>query len=111
MANHQGRSADTNLSHFKTLHKSSFKTMAKDTCTETPFKTPSKDAGNKPSFKTMHQNGQKGPKLASFKTIPSKNEDMTGSFKTTDNGSQKLASFKTIGERVKKFNPKYMVLL
>ena len=34
---------------------------------------------------------------------------MTGSFKTPDNGSQKLASFETIGERVKRLNPKYMV--
>ena len=94
---------------FQDPSQSSFKTMAKDTCTETPFKTPAKDTGNKPSFKTMHQNGQKWPKLASFKTIPSKNEDMTGSFKTPDNGSQKLASFKIIGERVKKLNPTYMV--
>ena len=61
--------------------------MTKYTYTETPFKTPSKDAGNKPSFKTMYQNGQKGPNLASFKTVPSKCEDMTGSFKTPDNGS------------------------
>ena len=44
----------------------------------------------------MCQKGQKEPKLASFKMIPSKIEDMTGSFKTTDNDSQKLVSFKAM---------------
>ena len=83
---------------FQDPSPSSFKTTAKDTCTETPFKTPSKDTGNKPSFKTMHQNGQKGPTLASFKTIPSKNEDMAGSFKTSDNGSQSWLLSRPLGK-------------
>ena len=100
MANHQ-KSAGTNLSHFNTLHK---------ILSRPRLSTPSKDAGNKPCFMTMHQNGQKGPKLAYFKTISSNNKDMTDSFKTPDNGSQKLANyFKTTGERVKRLNLKYMV--
>ena len=34
---------------------------------------------------------------------------MAGSFKTTENGSQKLTHFKTLAKRVERLNPRYMV--
>ena len=47
--------------------------------------------------------------MTPFKTPGSQSEDMIGSFKTTEDGSQKLTSFKTLEKRVKRLNPRYMV--
>ena len=47
--------------------------------------------------------------LTPFKTPGSKSEEMVCSFKTTEDGSQKLTPFKTLKKRVKRLNPRYMV--
>ena len=75
---------------------------------ETPFKTPHKNTGknllSRPSTKNKNE-----PHLTPFKTPGSKSEQMVGSFKTKEDGSQKLTSFKTLEKRVKRLNPRYMV--
>ena len=47
--------------------------------------------------------------MPSFKTIGSQSEKMVGSFKTMEDQSQKLTPFKTLANRVKNLNPRYMV--
>ena len=44
-----------------------------------------------------------------MKTTGSQSEKMAGSFKTMEDGSQKLTPFKTLAKRVKRLNPRYMV--
>ena len=103
------------------------------------FQDHGKKCQNEDSFKTIHQKlgksglsrpstkcAKNGPKSASFKTIESQNVPKKGSFKTIEDGSkndtsfktidenpgkndQKSTSFKTIADRVKNLNPRYMV--
>ena len=87
----------------------SFRTMAKNAQSETPFKTPHKNTGKSLLSRPPTKGGKNGPHLTPFKTPGSKSEQTTGSFKTTEYGSQKLTSFKTLEKRVKRLNPRYMV--
>ena len=86
------------------------------------FRTMAKNAQSKNPFKTLHKNTGKGllsgpsarsdknePNLTSFKTRGSQSEKMAGSFKTMEDGSQKLTQFQTLTKWVKRLNPTYMV--
>ena len=83
--------------------------MAQNAQSETPFKIPHKNIGKSLLSRPSTKSGKNGPNLASFKTIGPQSEKMAGSFKTMEDGSQKLTSFKTLANRVKKLNPRYMV--
>ena len=87
----------------------SFKTTAQNAQSETPFKTPHKNTGKSLLSGPSAKSGKNEPNLASFKTIGSQSEKMAGSFKTMEDGSQKLTPFKTLAKRVKRLNPRYMV--
>ena len=87
----------------------SFKTTAKSAQSETPFKTPHKYTGKSLNSRPSTKSGKVEPHLTPFKTPRSKSEQMTGSIKTTEFGSQKLTSFKMLEKRVKRLNPNYMV--
>ena len=82
---------------FQDHSSTSFKTMAKSAQSESSFKTLDQDTGKSLlSRPSAVKSGKKEPKMA-------------GSFKTIEDGSQKLTSFKTISDRVKNLNPRYMV--
>ena len=85
------------------------RTTAKNAQSETPFKTPHKNTGKilpRPSTKS----GKNEPHLTSFKTMDLQSEKMAGSFKTMEDGSQKLTPLKTLERKsVKRLNPRYMV--
>ena len=85
-----------------------FKFMAKNAQYETPFKTPRKNTGKSFLSRPSAKSGKNEPHLTPFKIPGSKSEQMTGSFKTTEDGSQKLTSFNTLEKRVKRLNPNYM---
>ena len=94
---------------FQDHSSESFKTMAKNAQSETPFKTPHKNTGKGLLSGPSAKSGKNEPNLTSFKTIGSPSEKMAGSFKTMEDGSQKLTHFKTLAKRVKRLNPRYMV--
>ena len=83
--------------------------MAKNAQSETPFKTPHKNTGKSLLSRPSTKSGKNEPHLTSFKTTGSQSEQMAGSFKTMEDGSQKLTHFKTLAKRVKRLNPRYMV--
>ena len=85
------------------------RTTAKNAQSETPFKTLTKTLGKSLLSRPSTKSGKNGPHLTPFKTPGSQSEQMMGSFKTTEDGSQKLTSFKTLEKRVKRLNPRYMV--
>ena len=96
---------------FQDHSSDSFKTMAQNAQSETPFETSHNNTGKSLPFRIINQKWQKWTNLASFKTIGSQSEKMAGSSKTMEDGSQKLTPFKTLAKRVKKLNPRYMVLV
>ena len=87
----------------------SFKTTAENAQSEIPFKTPHQNIGKSLLSRLSTKSGKFEPHLTSFKTIDSQSEKMTGSFKTTEDGSQKLNPLKTLAKRVQRLNPRYMV--
>ena len=89
-------------------HSSSFsKRQAEKTQSETDRKTTPNDTGMSLSSKAPTESGRKETKLGSFKTMEYASQKWTH-FKTP--GTQTLTHFKTLAERVKRLNPKYMVL-
>ena len=83
--------------------------MAKNAQSETPFKTPHKNTGKSLLSRPSTKSGKNELHLTSFKNPGSQSEQMAGSFKTTEDGSQKLTHFKTLAKRVQRLNPRYMV--
>ena len=93
---------------FQDHSSESFKTMTKNAKSETPFKTPHKYTAKGLLSGSSTKSGKKEPNLTSFKTIDSHSEKMAGSFKTTEDGSQKLTHFKTFTKGVKRLDLRYM---
>ena len=109
MANHDRGSREVNLSHFETIPQNVIRTISQNAQSETPFKTP-----HKTQVKVYFQDHP--PKVAKMNHIwllsrpqGQKVSKLRGSFKTMEDGSQKLTSFKTLEKRVKRLNPRYMV--
>ena len=96
---------------FQDHSSESFKTMAKNAQSETPFKTPHKNTGKGLLSGPSAKSGKNEPNLASFKTIGSQSEKMAGSFKTMEDGPQKLTPFKTFTKESKDSTPGIWSLL
>ena len=108
MANHDRGSREVNLSPFKTIHQNLSRPQPKmhnlrllsRPLTKTQVTVYFQD--HLPKVAKMNH-------LTSFKTTGSQSEQMAGSFKTMEDGSQKLTHFKTLAKRVQRLNPRYMV--
>ena len=83
--------------------------MGKSAQSESSLKTLDQETGRSLLSRPSVKNGKNEPKLTPFKTFGFQNEQMAGSLKTTEDGSQKLTSFKTLADKVKKLNPRYIV--
>ena len=94
---------------FEDHSSDSFIGMAQNAQSKTHFKTPHKSTGKSLLSRPSAKYGKNEPNVAPFKTIGSQSEKMAGSFKTMEDGSQKVTSFKTLTNRVKNLNPRYMV--
>ena len=70
---------------------------------------PHKNTGSSLLSRPSAKSDKNEPHLTSFKTTGSPSEQIAGSFKTTEDGSQKLTHFKTLAKRVQRLNPRYLV--
>ena len=92
------RKQRSKLESFRDHLSESFRTTAKNAQSETPLKTPHKNTGKSLLSRPSTKSGKNEPHLGSFTTPGSQSEQMIGSFKTTEDGSQKFTHFKTLGK-------------
>ena len=98
----QRRKSESNRDHLS----SSSKRQAKKRQSETHQKTTPNNTGMSPVSRAPTKSDRKETKLGSFKITEDASQKSTP-FNTP--GSQMLTHFKTLAERVKRLNPKYMV--
>ena len=108
MANHDRGSREPNLSHFKTIPQNVVGLWPKMHNLRL-LSRPLTKTQVKVYFQDHLPKWQKWTNLTPFNTPGSQSEEMMGSFRTTEDGSQKLTSFKSLKKRVKRLKPKYMV--